>query len=115
MGAKVAAAVVGLLFLASLILVGVFCAAFAIDQAFATLVSTAWAAAITAFLLLFIPLFALLVALLRRPRESALMQFLTALSHSSPVVAVLGAGAIGLAESMLKKKKRRRPRDRDED
>jgi hypothetical protein len=115
MGAKAAAAVIGLLFLASLIFVGVFCAAFAIDQAFAALVGTAWAAAITAVLLLFVPLFALLVVLLRRPRESALMQFLTTLSHSSPIVAVLGAGAIGLAESLLKKTKRRRPRDRDED
>ncbi|HWA31448.1 MAG TPA: hypothetical protein VG867_10125 [Rhizomicrobium sp.] len=112
MGAKVAAGIIGLLFLASLILVGVFCAAFAIDQAFATLVSTAWAAAITALILLFVPLFALLIILLRRPKESPLMQFVTALSHSSPVVAVLGAGAIGIVESLLKKK-RRRPRDDD--
>jgi hypothetical protein len=34
------------------------------------------------------------------------MQLLSSFSRSSPLVAILGAGALGLAESLLKKKKR---------
>ncbi|MBS0277860.1 MAG: hypothetical protein JSR81_09570 [Proteobacteria bacterium] len=103
--AKVAAAFLGLLFLASLIFIGVFCAAYAIDQAFVNVAGVAGAAAITAILLLAGPVIALLIFAVRRPRESPFISLLT--SGSSPLAALLGAGALGLAEVFLKKRRRR--------
>jgi hypothetical protein len=105
MVARAAAALLGLLFLASLIFVGVVCAAFAIDSALVNAVGVAGAAAITALLFLAGPVIALIVFALRRPRESALVTLLS--SASSPLAAVLGAGALGLAEAVLRKKRRR--------
>jgi hypothetical protein len=105
MVARAAAALLGLLFLASLIFVGVVCAAFAIDEALVNSVGVAGAAAITALLFLAGPVIALIVFALRRPRESAFMALLT--SASSPLAAILGAGALGLAEAFLSKRKRR--------
>jgi hypothetical protein len=106
MVARAAAAIIGLIFLASLVFVGVVCAAFAIDAALTNIAGVSGAAAITALIFLAGPVIALLVFALRRPRESALMQLLSTFSRSSPLVAILGAGALGLAESLLKKKKR---------
>lgn len=106
MVAKAASAIIGLIFLASLVFVGVICAAFAIDQALTNLTGVAGAAALTALIFLAGPVIALLVFALRRPRESALMQLLSSFSRSSPLVAILGAGALGLAEALLKKKHR---------
>ncbi|HEY8948087.1 MAG TPA: hypothetical protein VIM56_04300 [Rhizomicrobium sp.] len=105
MVAKVAAALLGLLFLASLIFIGVVCAAFAIDQAFTGVAGVAGAAAITAILLLAGPVIALLVFAVRRPRESPFVTLLT--SGSSPLAALFGAGALGLVEAFLRKKRRR--------
>jgi len=103
--AKVAAALLGLLFLASLIFIGVVCAAFAIDQAFVNIAGVAGAAAITAILLLAGPVTALLIFSVRRPRESPFISLLT--SGSSPLSAILGAATLGLAEAFLKKRRRR--------
>ncbi|HSM94673.1 MAG TPA: hypothetical protein VLT91_01425 [Rhizomicrobium sp.] len=105
MVARAAAALLGLLFLASLIFVGVVCAAFAIDEALVNSVGVAGAAAITALLFLAGPVIALMVFALRRPRESPLVALLS--SASSPLAAILGAGAVGLAEAFLRKRKRR--------
>jgi hypothetical protein len=105
MVARAAAALLGLLFLASLIFVGVVCAAFAIDSALVNVVGVAGAAAITALLFLAGPVLALLIFAMRRPRESLLMSMLS--SGTSPLAAILGAGALGLAEAFLKKKRRR--------
>jgi hypothetical protein len=105
MVARAAAALLGLLFLASLIFVGVVCAAFAIDSALVNVVGVAGAAAITALLFLAGPVLALLIFAMRRPRESLFMSMLS--SGTSPLAAILGAGALGLAEAFLKKKRRR--------
>ncbi|MGN6148416.1 MAG: hypothetical protein ACTHPD_07755 [Rhizomicrobium sp.] len=105
MVAKVAAALLGLLFLASLIFIGVVCAAFAIDQAFTNVAGVAGAAAITAILLLAGPVIALLIFAVRRPRESPFISLLS--SGSSPLAAILGAGALGLAEVFIKRTRRR--------
>lgn len=105
MVARAAAALLGLLFLASLIFVGVVCAAFAIDSALVNVVGMAGAAAITALLFLAGPVLALLIFAMRRPRESLFMSMLS--SGTSPLAAILGAGALGLAEAFLKKKRRR--------
>ncbi|HEY7978039.1 MAG TPA: hypothetical protein VID67_07575 [Rhizomicrobium sp.] len=105
MVARAAAALLGFLFLASLIFVGVVLAAFALFQALAGVAGVAGAAAITALLLLVGPVIALIVFSVRRPRESPLIALLS--SSSSPLIALLGAGAVGLAEIFLKKKKRR--------
>jgi hypothetical protein len=64
----------------------------------------AGAAALTALIFLIIPIFALLVFALRRPRESVLMSLLS--SGTSPLAAILGAGALGLAEAFLRKRRR---------
>ena len=58
------------------------------------------AAAIIALLFLSSLIFAL-----RRPRESVLMSLLA--SGTSPLAAILGAGALGLAETFLRKRRRR--------
>jgi formate-dependent nitrite reductase membrane component NrfD len=108
MVAKIAAAAIGFLFLASLIFVGVACAAFAIDGALTNSVGAAGAAAITALIFLIVPLIALLVFALRRPRESTFVTLLTSFSRNSPLAAILGAAALGLAEVLLKKKRRER-------
>jgi hypothetical protein len=105
MVARAAAALLGLLFLASLIFVGVVLAAFAIDSALVNVVGVAGAAAITALLFLAGPVLALLIFSMRRPRESLFMSMLS--SGTSPLAAILGAGALGLAEAFLKKKRRR--------
>lgn len=105
MVARAAAALLGLLFLASLIFVGVVCAAFAIDSALVNVAGVAGAAAITALLFLAGPVLALLIFAMRRPRESLFMSMLS--SGTSPLAAILGAGALGLAEAFLKKKRRR--------
>ncbi|MGN6514301.1 MAG: hypothetical protein ACTHLR_00490 [Rhizomicrobium sp.] len=103
--AKAGAAIIALLFLSSLIFVGVVAAAFAIDDALATMMGPAGAAAITALIFLAVPVIALLVFALRRPRESVFMSLLS--SGTSPLAAILGAGALGLAEAFLRKKRRR--------
>jgi hypothetical protein len=105
MVARAAAALLGFLFLASLIFVGVAVAAFAIDSALVNVVGVAGAAAITALLFLAGPVLALLIFAMRRPRESAFVSLLS--SASSPLAAILGAGALGLAEAFFKKKRRR--------
>jgi len=105
MVARAAAALLGLLFLASLIFVGVVLAAFALDQALTGLAGVAGAAAISALLLLAGPVIALIVFAVRRPRESPLVALLS--SASSPLIAILGAAAVGLVEAFLRKKKRR--------
>jgi len=105
MVARAAAALLGLLFLASLIFVGVVLAAFAIDNALVNVAGVAGAAAITALLFLAGPVLALLIFAMRRPRESLFMSMLS--SGTSPLAAILGAGALGLAEAFLKKKRRR--------
>ncbi|HEY2033586.1 MAG TPA: hypothetical protein VGH02_07840 [Rhizomicrobium sp.] len=104
MVARVAAALLGLLFLATLIFVGVVCAAFAIDEALVNWAGVAGAAGITAFLFLIGPVIALLVFALRRPRPSPFVALLS--SASSPLAAIFGAGAMGLAEAFLKKRRR---------
>jgi hypothetical protein len=105
MVARAAAALLGLLFLASLIFVGVVLAAFSIDTALVNLVGVAGAAAITALLFLAGPVLALLIFAMRRPRESAFVTWLS--SAPPPLAAILGAGALGVAEAFLKKKRRR--------
>lgn len=106
MVARAAAAIIGLMFLASLVFVGVICAAYAIDVALTNIAGVAGAAALTALIFLAGPVIALLVFALRRPKESPLIQIISSISRSSPLVAILGAGALGLVENFFKKKKR---------
>lgn len=105
MVARAAAAIIALLFLSSLIFVGVVAAAFSIDDALTAMMGPAGAAAITALIFLAVPVIALLIFALRRPRESVLMSLLA--SGTSPLAAILGAGALGLAETFLRKRRRR--------
>jgi hypothetical protein len=110
MGAKAAAAIIMLLFVAALLLAGVFAAAFAIDAALTPSLGIAGAAALTAFILLILPVGWSLITLMRRPPpspfgEGAIMALVGAFLKETPLLALLGAGLAGLAGTLLKRKK----------
>jgi len=122
---KIAAAL--LLFLASVVLVlaGAGFACYALYAAFVPLVGSAYAGAITAAILLFIPLLGLVFLSLRARRsrrkifeQSAMGQspftpspdnvalgFLAGLARDKPITAVLLAGVFGAAAALFRDKK----------
>lgn len=108
---KAAAGIVLGLIAGSLILVGVSFAAFAIFTALVPPVGTAGAAALTAVILLIVPVFYVLFAALSADRrreasgEAALLNVFALLAKDKPLLAMVGAGLAGAAGIWLKKKR----------
>lgn len=109
--AKVAAGFLLASLAGSLILAGVGFLGFAIFAGLGPHIGTAGAAALTALILLFVPLIYIAVASLSAPRrradpvaDSALMTMLAVMIKDKPLLSLLGAGLAGAAGIWLKKK-----------
>ena len=116
-----------LLFLCSVVLVlaGAGFACYALYAAFVPLVGSAYAAAITAAILLFVPMLGLVLLSIRARRsrtrlfekiaasqgpftaspDNVALGFLAGLARDKPITAVLLAGAFGAAASLFRDKK----------
>jgi LPXTG-motif cell wall-anchored protein len=109
--ARTAAGAVAFLILAALTLVGVACAGLAIDFALAPAVGSAWAAALTAFIMLIAPVTIWIVLAVRgaesgpKEGEEALLRALAALAKGNPIMALLGAGLLGAAGVLLRRRR----------
>jgi len=110
--ARTAAGVVALLILGAITLVGVACAAAAIDLALAPAVGPAWAAAIAAFILLIVPVTLWIVLAIkgagRAPKEGeeAILLAFASLAKNSPWMALIGAALYGAADVLIRRPKR---------
>ena len=111
--ARAAAAFVALIFLVTLVFVGVCLAAFAIDTALTPPLGVAWAAALTAFILLVIPV-VWMISVFLRPRptpakffaEGSVIGAFASLAKDHPIISVATAGLFGIAEAFFKRRKK---------
>lgn len=110
MFARLGAGAVGLMFLAALIFAGVAAAALAIGLALAPAVGAVGAAALTALIFLLGPLIVAIILLAksaaRRSSEETLIRSLSLLAKDAPLIAIAGAGILGLLEFLLRRRKR---------
>jgi hypothetical protein len=113
MVARVVAGAIAFLILAAIVFAGVACAALAIDIALTPHLGPAWAAALTALILLMIPTLAWAIVTIRRAftaqrrAEEALLGALALFMKESPMIALVGAGLFGVASVLLKRWKRK--------
>jgi hypothetical protein len=116
MGARVLSSAILALFGAALIFFGIGFLAWAIWMGLTPLVGEAWAAAITALLLLLGPIIAFIALGFRRRRTieerasslggaSTTLAFVAAMAKDKPLMAVLATGLFAAAEIFLKKRK----------
>ncbi|HVX56313.1 MAG TPA: hypothetical protein VHA37_01165 [Candidatus Saccharimonadales bacterium] len=114
---RAAAGVVALLMAIAVVCTGVAYLGVAIDAALVNELGVPGAAALTAFILLIVPLVWCLSVLLRKPRkppalgEEALGLLLTALAKDTSIVALAGAGLFGIVEAFFKSR-RKKPADK---
>lgn len=110
--AKIAGGVLGAIFVSALILVGVAFLAFAIDISLAPHLGDAWAAVLTAFILLIIPLAAWVVVTIqaaaarKRRNEEVVLGALAMLLKETPLMAIGGAALVGVVSKLMKRRKR---------
>jgi hypothetical protein len=116
---RAAAGVVALLMAIAVVCTGVVYLGAAIDTALGPELGIAGAAALTAFILLIVPLIWCLSILLRKPAkpparalgEEAIGLLLGALAKDTSLVALAGAGLFGLIEAFFKSR-RKKPTDK---
>jgi NhaP-type Na+/H+ or K+/H+ antiporter len=116
---RAAAGVVALLMAIAVVCTGVVYLGAAIDTALVNELGVPGAAALTAFILLIVPLVWCLSVLLRKPRkpparalgEEALGLLLGALAKDTSLVALAGAGLFGIVEAFFKSR-RKKPADK---
>ncbi len=112
MFARTAAGAVALLILGAVTLVGVACAAIAIDLALTPPIGPAWAAAVTAVILLVAPVTLWIVLTIKGARgapkegEAAVLQALASLAKDNPMMALVGAAIYGAADVLIRRSRR---------
>jgi hypothetical protein len=112
---RAAAGVVALLIVMAVIFTGVVYMGTAIDAALVNSLGVPGAAALTAFILLIVPLIWCLSILLRKPAkpparalgEEAIGLLLGALAKDTSLVALAGAGLFGLIEAFFKSRRKK--------
>lgn len=112
---RAAAGVVALLLAIAVVCTGVAYLGVAIDTALIKQLGVPGAAALTAFILLIIPLVWCLSVLLRKPRkpparalgEEALALLLGTFAKDTSIIAAVGAGLFGLAEAYFRSRRKK--------
>jgi LPXTG-motif cell wall-anchored protein len=110
---KIAAGIIFLILALAMVWIGVGFAAFAIAATFAPHIGMAWGAAIAAAILLFPAIMTALYFMLRRPPrrglegiERAMVALISSIVNDKPVMAILGAGLVGILGSLFSRKKK---------
>ena len=112
MFARTAAGAVAFLILGAVTLVGVACAAIAIDLALTPAIGPAWAAAVTAVILLIAPVTFWIVLAVKganggpKEGEEVMLKTLASLAKNSPLLALAGAALFGAADALIRRNKR---------